>query len=149
MTPNDIQNEMFDELSTHDVGTEAIAQHLMAHKARRDAALDAATSTMSIRVQRARNAESTGRTRPVVRFAYALGAAAVAVTMVVTFQPYDRDGAIRIDTVAVAERLPQRADNDVDALAEELTQRNGNGSETWTVTDADVDRLLGEADIEL
>jgi hypothetical protein len=40
-------------------------------------------------------------------------------------------------------------DRDVDVLVDELLRRNGQNRSDWTVTDGDVDQLLGDLDIDL
>lgn len=53
MTPNDIQQELRDQLADHGLRADQLGTDLAAHKSRRDAEIDSTTATMSKRVHRA------------------------------------------------------------------------------------------------
>lgn len=150
MTPNDIDRELRDELSKHVPDGSVLGQQLTLHKTRRDASIDAATVGMSMRVQRARNgASKSGSNLLVVRLGYTVSAVAATVLLFVSFNTVGHQPSQQPRSMSSAASSMSRIENDVEVLTDDLLRRNASGTEQWTVTDADVDRLLGDADIEL
>lgn len=149
MTPNDIQQELQGQLSNHGLPADAIGNDLGEHKRRRDAALDSATLTMSMRVQRAENKQrhTSARSRA-TQLALVMTAAAATVVMV-TVIPEKGPTAPTADTVNTVTVVRQSSEPDVDVLADKLARRNGSAGSVWSVTDEDVDQLLGDADLDL
>ncbi|MBU3679041.1 MAG: hypothetical protein FGM32_05480 [Candidatus Kapabacteria bacterium] len=148
MMPNDIQQELREQLSEHGLPVNELGPNMTAHKHRRDAAIESATSTMSMRVQRALNAQSVGRPRA-ARLALALTAAAATVIMVVTFHPDRGTTTQGSDSTSFGTISTHATERDVDALTDELVRRSSTSAAGWAVTDDDVDRLLGDAGLDL
>lgn len=149
MTPNDIQQELHDQLSHCGLPARDIVTDMAAHKMRRDAAIESATATMSMRVQRAMNAQRHERRPRSMRLALAMTAAVATVVMVVTFQPDRNSTSNGSDTTTAGTASLRTADRDVDALTDELVRRNSSSAAGWAVTDDDVDQLLGDSGLDL
>lgn len=149
MTPNDIQQELRDQLSDHGLPPDRIDTDLTAHKRRRDASIDSATSTMSMRVQRAMNAQRSALRPRAARLALAMTAIAATVVMVVTYRPENRTSTDVADSTFIGTTSMGTAEHDVDALTDELVRRNSASTAGWAVTDDDVDQLLGEDGLDL
>ncbi|MBU3699585.1 MAG: hypothetical protein FGM33_06170 [Candidatus Kapabacteria bacterium] len=150
MTPNETQNELRDQLSQSQAEADAVASLLASHKSRRDASIDSATMSMSTRVHHALTQQTVSRPRfGFVPVASALSLATAAVVLFLSFGPTERPLTHAADTLVDARVDVSSAPSDVDGLADELVRRNSAGSDAWTITEADVDRLLGEVDLEL
>jgi hypothetical protein len=151
MTPSDVQQELRDQLTGHGVPENHVAERFDAHKRRRDAAIDAATSSMPMRVHRALNARPQASVaRRLAPWAYSLSAAAAVVILFLQYAPQPTETAdVGRDTATVSGSKRRVMDRDVDVLVDELLRRNGQNRADWTVTDGDVDQLLGDLDIDL
>ncbi len=149
MTPNDVQQELRDQLSDHGLPADRIDTDLTAHKRRLDASIDSATSTMSMRVQRAMNAQRSALRPRAARLALAMTANAATVVMVVTYRPENRTSTDVADSTFIGTTSTGTAEHDVDALTDELVRRNSASTAGWAVTDDDVDQLLGEDGLDL
>ncbi len=152
MTPNEVNNELRDQLTGQDLPADPIAGRLGAHKRRRDAAIDAAIVSMPMRVQRALNARASAENpRRIAPWAYAMSAVAAVVILLVQFAPRsaERADSIRDTMAVVAAPAVLGLEQDVDVLVDELLQRNGMNGQDWTVTEGDVDQLLGDEGIDL
>jgi len=152
MTPNDVQQELRDQLKGSGAAADQLLERLEAHKQRRDTSIDAATSTMPMRVQRALNARSRASSRSrLAPWAYAMSAAAAVVIFFVQYAPQtpDAGGPVQDTSAAVTRPRAQVIDHDVDVLVDELLRRNTQNRADWTVTDGDVDELLGDQGIDL
>lgn len=152
MTPNDVEQELRDQLAgSSGAAADPVARRLVAHRQRRDSAIDAAISTMPMRVQRALKAHSRdSAARRLAPWAYAMSAAAAVVILFMQFAPQTTEPLdSHRDTAAVAGHGLQVTDNDVDVLVDELLRRNAQDRAAWTVTERDVDELLGEEGIDL
>jgi hypothetical protein len=150
MTPNDVQQELHEQLHGSGLPADAVSAEMTAHRRRRDASIDAATSTMSMRVQRGINAARARGTRSRrVQLAMAMTAAAAAIVLFVSVDTNSGNGPISTDSTIGGKAGQVHSDQEVDALADKLANRNSSDERGWTVTDEDVDQLLGETGLDL
>lgn len=150
MTPNDVHQELQEQLHECGLPAEALSADMTAHRRRRDESIGAATSAMTMRVQRAMNAErDQGSRSRRVQLAMAMTAAAAVIVLFVSVDHNSGNSSISADTTIAGKADQVHSDKDVEALADKLARRNSSGERGWTVTDEDVDQLLGETGLDL
>lgn len=149
MTPNDIHQDLLEQLHLSGLTAVEAEAELDAHRRRREASIDAATSTMSMRVQRAMNVKRQAVRPRATHLALAMTAVAATVVMVVTLRPDRSTTTNRADSTFVGTTSVRTTERDVDDLTDELVRRSNSSATGWSVTDDDVDQLLGDAGLDL
>lgn len=149
MEPTTPKNELHSALV--DAGTssaEKVHGAMYAHRQRRERAIAHATQSMALRVSRT----SSTRTRGLRAWPHLVAACALVV-VVALFGLQQSNDAWQVgqaDSLVTHLEPLQRGstDADLDPLVDRLVRRSSQGPE-WMVTDADVDQLLGDFEIDL
>ncbi|MEY3386803.1 MAG: hypothetical protein RIR53_1614 [Bacteroidota bacterium] len=150
MTPNETQSELREQLSNDGMESETVLSLLSAHKSRRDASVETATSQMSMRVHRQLSESSVASTkRRLAPMAFALSMTTAAVVLFISFGAGERSTTELADTVVANTRTAALPQSDVDGLVDALVRRNTASPSGWIITESDVDLLLGEDDVDL
>lgn len=79
----------------------------------------------------------------------AMTAAAAVVVVFVSFDHRSSNSSISTDTTIAGKAEQGHSDRDVEALADKLARRSSSDERGWTVTEEDVDQLLGETGLDL